>query len=144
MRHSVEVKLNGRPLRLLNQLEMIHRLLHANICGALYIVAIDRADGVVKKLVDLRDIVDTVDVDPTDAVLNGIAWDAKKPSDVRDRQAVAEPVQDRADRARGTGALGADLLFGRLAVGGIPLGFLERSPDRRIVWIAGRNSLRLR
>ncbi|MBX7541108.1 glutaminyl-peptide cyclotransferase [Qipengyuania sphaerica] len=74
---SVDVTLNGRSLRQLNELEMIDGLVYANIWGAPYIVAIDPADGVVKKLIDLRDIVDAVDVDPTDAVLNGIAWDAK-------------------------------------------------------------------
>ncbi len=31
----------------------------------------------VRKLIDLRDIVMSVPVDPMDAVLNGIAWDAQ-------------------------------------------------------------------
>ena len=78
VRRSVDVTLNGRPLRRLNELEMIDGLIYANVWMSPFIVAIDPEDGVVKKLVDLQDIVGSVPVSGTDAVLNGIAWDADK------------------------------------------------------------------
>ena len=74
---TVEVTMNGRPLRNLNELELIDGLVYANIWHAPFIVAIDPADGVVKRLIDLRDIVEAVPVSGNDAVLNGIAWDAE-------------------------------------------------------------------
>ncbi len=72
---SVEVTMNGRPLRRLNELEMIDGLVYANVWETPFIVAIDPADGTVRKLVDLRSIVESVPVSGSDAVLNGIAWD---------------------------------------------------------------------
>jgi glutamine cyclotransferase len=57
---------------------MIDGLIYANVWMSPFIVAIDPEDGVVKKLVDLQDIVGSVPVSGTDAVLNGIAWDADK------------------------------------------------------------------
>ena len=74
---SVDVTINGRPLRKLNELEMIDGLVYANVWGSGFIVAIDPADGVVRRLIDLRAIVDSVPVSGSDAVLNGIAWDAE-------------------------------------------------------------------
>lgn len=76
IRRTMEVTLNGRPLRRLNELELIDGLVYANIWGTPYIVAIDPADGTVKKLVDLSAIVAAVPVIDSGAVLNGIAWDA--------------------------------------------------------------------
>ena len=73
---SIEVTMNGRSLRRLNELEMIDGLVYANIWETPYIVAIDPADGVVRRLIDLTDLVASVPVDGRDAVLNGIAWDA--------------------------------------------------------------------
>jgi glutaminyl-peptide cyclotransferase len=75
---TIDVTLNGRQLRRLNELEMIDGLVYANIWETPYIVAIDPADGVVKRLIDLTDLVASVPVDGRDAVLNGIAWDAEK------------------------------------------------------------------
>ena len=77
IRRSVDVTMKGRPLRRLNELEMIDGLVYANIWGAPFVVAIDPADGVVKRLIDLRNIVANVPVSGSDAVLNGIAWDAE-------------------------------------------------------------------
>lgn len=78
VRRSVDVTMNGRPLRRLNELEMIDGLVYANIWETGYIVAIDPADGVVKRLIDLRALVQSVPVSGSDDVLNGIAWDADK------------------------------------------------------------------
>ena len=77
VRRSIEVTLNGRPLRRLNELEMIDGLVFANIWESPFIVAIDPADGKVRKLIDLRDLVGTMQTLDPDAVLNGIAWDAE-------------------------------------------------------------------
>ncbi|MBX7534860.1 glutaminyl-peptide cyclotransferase [Qipengyuania sp. GH1] len=77
VRRSVSVTLNGRPLRRLNELEMIDGLVFANVWMTPFIVAIDPADGVVRKLIDLRAIVQTISPTDSDAVLNGIAWDAE-------------------------------------------------------------------
>ncbi len=77
VRRSVDVTMNGRPLRRLNELEMIDGLVYANIWETGFIVAIDPADGVVKRLIDLRALVQSVPVSGSDAVLNGIAWDAE-------------------------------------------------------------------
>lgn len=77
VRRSLEVTMNGRPLRRLNELEVVDGLIYANIFLAPYIVVIDPADGVVRGLVDLRDIALSVPMSEEGAVLNGIAWDAE-------------------------------------------------------------------
>ncbi|WP_034922106.1 glutaminyl-peptide cyclotransferase [Erythrobacter sp. SD-21] len=77
VRRSVDVTMNDRPLRRLNELEMIDGLVFANIWETAFIVAIDPTDGVVKRLIDLRALVQRVPVSGSDAVLNGIAWDAE-------------------------------------------------------------------
>lgn len=74
---SVKVTLNGRPLRRLNELEFIDGLVFANVWQSPFIVAIDPADGAVQKLIDLRELIARVPVSGSDAVLNGIAWDAE-------------------------------------------------------------------
>ena len=77
VRRSVDVTMNGRPLKRLNELELIDGLVYANIWETPYIVAIDPATGAVKRLIDLTDIVGNVPIAERDAVLNGIAWDAE-------------------------------------------------------------------
>lgn len=77
VRRSVDVTMNGRPLRRLNELEMIDGLVYANIWETGFIAGIDPADGVVKRLVDLRALVQSIPVTGSDAVLNGIAWDSE-------------------------------------------------------------------
>ncbi|MBX7456681.1 glutaminyl-peptide cyclotransferase [Qipengyuania sp. 1NDH17] len=76
VRRTIDVTMNGRPLRRLNELEMIDGLVYANIWETAFIVAIDPADGVVKRLIDLRALAQSVPASGSDAVLNGIAWDA--------------------------------------------------------------------
>ena len=78
VRRTIPVTLGGRPMRQLNELEMIDGLIYANLWQSPYIVAIDPADGAVRKLIDLSAIVDAVSASDRDAVLNGIAWDAEK------------------------------------------------------------------
>ena len=77
VRRTIPVTMNGRPLTRLNELEMIDGLVYANVWESPYIVAIDPADGVVRSLIDLRAIVATMPMTTSNAVLNGIAWDAR-------------------------------------------------------------------
>ncbi|WP_369410176.1 glutaminyl-peptide cyclotransferase [Erythrobacter crassostreae] len=74
---TIPVTLNSRPLSQLNELEMIDGLVFANIWQTPYIVAIDPADGVVRKLIDFRTVINEVQATEFGAVLNGIAWDAE-------------------------------------------------------------------
>jgi len=76
VRREIAVTIAGRPLRNLNELEMIDGLVWANIWQTGYIAAIDPADGSVRKLVDARNIVAEIGPQTRDDVLNGIAWDA--------------------------------------------------------------------
>ncbi|MEO1968325.1 MAG: glutaminyl-peptide cyclotransferase [Sphingomonadaceae bacterium] len=73
----ISVTLNGKPLPMLNELEAVDGMILANVWMTPYIVAIDPSDGVVRKIYDLRGIVNQVLVNDRDSVLNGIAWDAK-------------------------------------------------------------------
>ncbi len=77
LERDITVTLNGRPLRMLNELETVEGRILANVWMSPFIVAIDPADGKVRELYDLRDIVARVQTSDTNAVLNGIAWDAK-------------------------------------------------------------------
>ncbi len=73
---DVQVTLNGRPLRQLNELEYIDGLIYANVWMTPYIVAVDPADGTIRRIVDLSTIVAENPSADSNAVLNGIAWDA--------------------------------------------------------------------
>ena len=50
-------------------------LIYANIWHTGFIVAIDPADGVVRRVIDLRPLVEAMPVGSHEAVLNGIAHD---------------------------------------------------------------------
>lgn len=74
---GVDVSLAGEPLDLLNELECVDGAVWANVWLSDSIVRIDPADGRVTGLLDLRGLIEP---DPaaseSDAVLNGIAYDA--------------------------------------------------------------------
>lgn len=73
----VDVTLRGRPVSRINELEWIEGEVFANIWQTDVIVRIDPATGVVTGVIDLAALMpDRSGLDPTDAVLNGIAWDA--------------------------------------------------------------------
>jgi len=74
---QVPVTLRGRPLGQLNELEWVDGQVLANVWQTNFIVRIDPATGQVNGIIDLTDLMpDRSGLDPTDAVLNGIAWDA--------------------------------------------------------------------
>ena len=77
VRREIAVTMMGKPLRRLNELEWVDGLVYANVWKAPYIVAIDPADGVVKKLIWLKPLIDVTPVADTEGVLNGVAWDAE-------------------------------------------------------------------
>ena len=74
---EIEVTMNGRPVRQLNELELVDGLIFANVWHQPFILGIDPANGEVRNLIDLRAIVAGVIKAEHEAVLNGIAWDAE-------------------------------------------------------------------
>lgn len=72
----VPVTLEGRPVGRINELEWIEGEVFANLWQTDYIVRINPATGAITGIVDLTELMpDRSGLDPTDAVLNGIAWD---------------------------------------------------------------------
>jgi glutamine cyclotransferase len=74
-----EVKAEGRPIERLNELEMVDGELFANVWGADVIARIDPASGKVVGWIDLSGLLppEQRGTANPDAVLNGIAWDAR-------------------------------------------------------------------
>lgn len=74
----VTVTLGGRPVNRINELEWIEGEVFANVWQTDFILRIDPTTGVVTSVIDLAGLMpDRSGLDPTDAVLNGIAWDAE-------------------------------------------------------------------
>ena len=74
----VVVTAQGRPVRRINELEWVEGEIFANVWQTDLILRIDPATGVVTGVIDLTELMpDRSGLDPTDAVLNGIAWDAE-------------------------------------------------------------------
>lgn len=76
-KRRVTVTMRGRRLDRLNELEMVDGEVLANVWQTDFIVAIDPADGRVTKLIDATALAREIAARDSDAVLNGIAWDAK-------------------------------------------------------------------
>ncbi|WP_245730595.1 glutaminyl-peptide cyclotransferase [Pseudohongiella acticola] len=75
---SVAVTFQGRPVRYLNELEYIRGEVWANIWTSNEIVRIDPQSGEVQSVIDLSGLRELADAQSSDAVLNGIAWDAER------------------------------------------------------------------
>lgn len=77
---KIEVTLEGKPLAQLNELEWVKGKLYANVWLTHVIVEIDPASGYVVGIIDLAGLGPDPRTlsDPTNDVLNGIAYDAKK------------------------------------------------------------------
>ncbi|MEQ9070934.1 MAG: glutaminyl-peptide cyclotransferase, partial [Gimesia chilikensis] len=73
--HSVNVTLNGQPVRNLNELEYIDGEVWANVWQTDFIVRIDPRSGVVNSIIDLTGLSQQTRRLNSEAVLNGIAWD---------------------------------------------------------------------
>ncbi len=76
--NRLSVTLDGRPLHNVNELEWVKGEIYANIWQTHWIARIDPKSGRVVGLINLAGLLDPADkVDGPDAVLNGIAYDAK-------------------------------------------------------------------
>jgi len=75
----VQVTANGEPVPRLNELEMVDGQLYSNVWGSDVIVRIDPDSGKVVGLINLAGLLPQNErgAGQVDAVLNGIAWDAK-------------------------------------------------------------------
>jgi len=73
---KLQVKLDGRPLAELNELEFAEGKLYANVWGSDRIVRIDPSSGEVEATIDAGGLLAGNEKVGTD-VLNGIAWDAQ-------------------------------------------------------------------
>ena len=71
------VTIDGRALTQLNELEYVDGAILANVWQTGFLVRIDPATGRVNAIIDLRPLVAEVRATDLDAVLNGIAWDAR-------------------------------------------------------------------
>jgi len=76
-RRRVRVTWQGKPVRQLNELEYVRGELLANIWHTDLIARIDPATGVIKGFLDLSDVTASLNLADPEAVLNGIAHDAK-------------------------------------------------------------------
>jgi glutamine cyclotransferase len=76
-RRRVAVTIDGRPLRDINELEYVDGALLANVWHTGFLVRIDPKTGKVVAVIDLRPLVAEIAATDREAVLNGIAWDAK-------------------------------------------------------------------
>lgn len=76
-RHRIRVTdESGRPVERLNELEYVHGQIYANVWGTDQIVRISPRTGKVLGRIELAGLMDTRELNGTDAVLNGIAYDA--------------------------------------------------------------------
>lgn len=73
----MEVRENGKPVRYLNELEMVEGRLLANVLFEDYIVVIDPNSGEVTGRIDLEGLLTESDREAGASVLNGIAWDVE-------------------------------------------------------------------
>ena len=75
---KISVKMNGRPVTELNELEFIDKEIWANVWQTDLIVRINPATGMVTSFLDLSGILAPSEQAGTDAVLNGIAYDVEQ------------------------------------------------------------------
>jgi glutamine cyclotransferase len=78
VKRTVTVTLNGNPIDYLNELEYINGEVWANVWQTDFIVRIDPETGVVNSFIDLAGLSDKTSLGSSEAVLNGIAWDASQ------------------------------------------------------------------
>lgn len=76
----IQVNAEGKPIPNLNELEVVDGELYANVWGTDVIARIDPASGNVVGWIDLTGLLPASErgTDSVDAVLNGIAYDAKR------------------------------------------------------------------
>ncbi|NLD94007.1 MAG: glutaminyl-peptide cyclotransferase [Fibrobacter sp.] len=77
VKRKLQIRLNGKPLRNLNELEFANGKLYANIWYENAIAEIDLNTGTVTRLIDCSDVVATERPVSQECVLNGIAYREK-------------------------------------------------------------------
>jgi glutamine cyclotransferase len=75
---KLPVRFNGQPILELNELEFIDGEIWANVWQTDLILRIDPSSGLVTSFLDLKGILAPADRKGSDAVLNGIAYDAER------------------------------------------------------------------
>jgi glutamine cyclotransferase len=75
VKRKIAVRLGGRPLKNLNELEFVNGRVYANVWYSDYIFEIDPAAGTVARIIDCAEIVGREAAGSADNVLNGIAYD---------------------------------------------------------------------
>lgn len=75
---KIDVTLDGNPINNLNELEYIDGEIWANVWMTDFIVRIDPVSGLVKSYIDLTGLSALTRLGSSEAVLNGIAWDAEQ------------------------------------------------------------------
>ncbi|GJM13862.1 MAG: glutamine cyclotransferase [Pseudohongiella sp.] len=73
---KVEVNLGGNAITQLNELEYINGEVWANVWQTDFILRIDPETGAVNSIIDLTGLSEQTQLGSSEAVLNGIAWDA--------------------------------------------------------------------
>jgi glutamine cyclotransferase len=76
-KRRIAVTANGRPIARLNELEWIDGKIWANIWMSSQIVGINPDSGAISSVINLKPLTDAIASSDFNAVLNGIAWDAK-------------------------------------------------------------------
>ena len=74
--HMLKLKPDGDKIHFLNELEYINGEVWANVWQTDFILRIDPATGRVNSVVDLTGLSAMTELGSSEAVLNGIAWDA--------------------------------------------------------------------
>ena len=74
---KIEVSLAGNAVNQLNELEYINGEVWANVWQTNFILRIDPVSGEVNSIVDLTGLSEQTQLGSSEAVLNGIAWDAE-------------------------------------------------------------------
>ena len=77
VKRTVKVTVQGKPLRMINELEWVDGQVYANIWMTDFAVKIDPVSGKVVGLIDLSALHQAAGAYGQDQVANGIAWDAK-------------------------------------------------------------------
>jgi glutamine cyclotransferase len=75
LKRNIEVRDQGAPVTMLNELELIHGELYANIWQTDRIAVISPKTGEVLRWIDLTNLISPMSRSAQDAVLNGIAYD---------------------------------------------------------------------
>lgn len=73
---TIQVALQGQPVKWLNELEFIQSEIFANVWRTDYVLRIDPANGAVTGLINFSGLLPPADRDANTDVLNGIAYDA--------------------------------------------------------------------